>query len=59
MRGTDDHADTLPVGRQPEKRRPRAGWADAFGDIEELGDEDRAWLGFGNEGDHELGCVEI
>ncbi len=54
MRGTDDHADTLPVGRQPEKRRPRAGWADAFGDIEELGNEDRAWLELGNEGDHEL-----
>jgi antitoxin MazE len=38
----------------PLKRRPREGWDVAFGDIEELGEEDRAWLDFGNEGDDEL-----
>jgi antitoxin MazE len=38
----------------PVKRRPREGWAAAFGEIRELGDEDLAWLGFGNEGDDEL-----
>ena len=38
----------------PVKRRPREGWAAAFGEIGELGDEDLAWLQFGNEGDDEL-----
>ena len=38
----------------PVKRRPREGWAEAFGEIEELGEEDLAWLEFGNEGDGEL-----
>jgi antitoxin MazE len=38
----------------PLKRRPREGWAGAFGEIEELGEEDRAWLEFGNDGDAEL-----
>ena len=38
----------------PIKRRPREGWADAFDQVEELGDEDRAWLEFGNQGDDEL-----
>ncbi len=51
MRRTDDRDGFQPVENQPEKRRPRAGWADAFGDIEELGDEDRAWLEFGNDED--------
>jgi antitoxin MazE len=34
----------------PIKRRPREGWAAAFAEIGELGDEDLAWLEFGNEG---------
>ncbi|TMJ59980.1 MAG: AbrB/MazE/SpoVT family DNA-binding domain-containing protein [Alphaproteobacteria bacterium] len=38
----------------PIKRRPREGWADAFDQVEELGDEDRAWLEFGNQGEDEL-----
>ena len=38
----------------PVKRRPREGWAAAFAEIGELGDEDLAWLRFGNEGDDEL-----
>ena len=38
----------------PQKRRPREGWADAFDQVEELGDEDRAWLEFGNQGEDEL-----
>jgi antitoxin MazE len=38
----------------PVKRRPREGWAEAFPEIGELGEDDRAWLEFGNEGDHEL-----
>ena len=38
----------------PIKRRPREGWAAAFAEIEELGDEDLAWLQFGNDGDDEL-----
>ena len=38
----------------PVKRRPREGWAAAFGEIGELGDGDLAWLQFGNEGDDEL-----
>jgi len=38
----------------PVKRRPREGWAEAFEEIGELGEEDRAWLEFGNEGDGEL-----
>jgi antitoxin MazE len=48
---------TLDDGRiaiAPVKRRPREGWAEAFGDIEELDEEDIAWLQFGNEGDDEL-----
>jgi antitoxin MazE len=38
----------------PIKRRPREGWAEAFDEIPELGDEDRAWLDFGNDDDAEL-----
>jgi antitoxin MazE len=38
----------------PVKRRPRGGWAEAFAEIAELGDEDLAWLQFRNEGDDEL-----
>jgi antitoxin MazE len=38
----------------PVKRRPREGWAAAFAEIGELGEEDLAWLGFGNEGDDDL-----
>jgi antitoxin MazE len=38
----------------PVNRRPRDGWAAAFSEIGELGDEDLAWLGFGNEGDDDL-----
>jgi antitoxin MazE len=38
----------------PVKRRPREGWAPAFAEIGELGDDDLAWLQFGNEGDDEL-----
>jgi antitoxin MazE len=38
----------------PVKRQPREGWATAFAEIRELGDEDLAWLQFGNEGDDEL-----
>jgi len=38
----------------PVKRRPREGWAEAFGEAGELGDEDLAWLQFGNEGDDKL-----
>jgi antitoxin MazE len=38
----------------PVKRRPREGWAEAFEEIGELSEEDRAWLEFGNEGDSEL-----
>ena len=38
----------------PVKRRPREGWAAASAEIGELGDEDLAWLQFGNEGDDEL-----
>jgi antitoxin MazE len=38
----------------PVRRRPREGWAEAFPEIGELGEDDHAWLEFGNEGDHEL-----
>ena len=38
----------------PVKRRPREGWAEAFAEIGELGDDDLDWLGFGNEGDDKL-----
>jgi antitoxin MazE len=38
----------------PVKRRPREGWAEAFGEITELGEEDRAWLEFPNESDSKL-----
>ena len=38
----------------PVKRRPREGWAAAFEEIGEFGDEDLAWLQFGNEGDDKL-----
>ena len=45
----DGHITITPV-----KRRPREGWAAAFAEIGELGDEDLAWLQFGNEGDAQL-----
>ena len=45
----DGHITITPV-----KRRPREGWAAAFAEIGELGDEDLAWLQFGNEGDDKL-----
>ena len=38
----------------PVKRQPREGWATAFAEIGKLGDEDLAWLQFGNEGDAQL-----
>lgn len=38
----------------PVKRRPRESWAAAFAEIGDLGDEDLAWLRFGNEGGDEL-----
>ena len=38
----------------PVKRCPREGWAAAFAEIRELGNEDLAWLQFGNEGDDAL-----
>ena len=38
----------------PVRRRPREGWAEAFPEIGELGEDDHAWLEFANEGDHEL-----
>jgi antitoxin MazE len=38
----------------PARKRPREGWAEASAEIGELGDEDLAWLQFGNEGDDEL-----
>jgi len=56
--GAGDAIDlSLESGRiviTPCKRRPREGWAAAFAEIGELGDEDLAWLQFGNEGDDEL-----
>jgi antitoxin MazE len=45
----DGHIAITPV-----KRRPREGWAEAFGEVPELGDEDRAWLEFGNDFDADL-----
>jgi antitoxin MazE len=38
----------------PQKRKPREGWAQAFDEVEELGDEDLAWLEFPNAVDDEL-----
>jgi antitoxin MazE len=38
----------------PQKRRPREGWAEAFDEIGELGEEDRAWLEFPNAADSKL-----
>ena len=56
--GPGDTVDlSLENGRiaiTPVKRRPREGWAAAFAEIGELGDEDLAWLQFANEGDGEL-----
>jgi antitoxin MazE len=56
--GAGDTVDlSLEEGRitiTPVKRRPREGWAEAFAEIGELGDEDLDWLGFGNEGDDKL-----
>jgi antitoxin MazE len=55
---TGDTVDlSLEDGRiaiTPVKRKPREGWAEAFDEIEPLGDEDRAWLEFPNAGDDEL-----
>src|SRR5947208_6794992 len=36
------------------KPRPRKGWGEAFVEIEELSDEDRAWLDFGNADDDQV-----
>ena len=38
----------------PVKRRPRAGWAEAFREIAEAGDDGLVWPEFGNAGDDEL-----
>ena len=38
----------------PVKRRPREGWAEAFREIAEAGDDELVWPEFGNEGDDEL-----
>ncbi len=45
----DGHIAITPI-----KRRPREGWADAFGEVPELGGEDLAWLEFGNDFDTDL-----
>jgi len=37
------------------KQHPRHGWLEAFGDLVELTDEERAWVEFDNQGDEELG----
>jgi antitoxin MazE len=49
----DISLDDGRIAITPVKRRLREGWAAAFAKIEELGDEDFAWLRFGNEGDDE------
>jgi antitoxin MazE len=38
----------------PEKRRPRAGWADACRAIAEAGDDQLVWPEFGNADDENL-----
>jgi antitoxin MazE len=38
----------------PVKRRPREGWAQAFDEIGDLGEDDRAWLEFPNAADRKL-----
>jgi antitoxin MazE len=38
----------------PQKQKPREAWAQGFDEIDELGDEDLAWLEFPNAVDDEL-----
>jgi len=56
--GAGDTVDlSLEDGRiviTPGKRRPREGWAEAFRQIAEAGDDALVWPEFGNDGDDEL-----
>jgi hypothetical protein len=54
MRRGNENRDPHARKGDQGKPTPREGWAEAFGETEELGDEDLAWLGFGNEDDADL-----
>ena len=48
----DGRIAVTPV--KPVKKRPREGWAEAFQEIADAGDDALVWPEFGNEGDDEL-----
>ena len=55
--GMSEKGDRDRVRRQTARvvrPRARAGWAAAFGEVSELGDDDLAWLEFGNDADQDL-----
>jgi hypothetical protein len=54
MTKKNDTAHTGTSSRLVPRRRTREGWAEAFGDVEELDCEDFAWLDFANEEDAEI-----
>ena len=55
MEKRDHTSDGQGSTRDRAKLRPRHGWFEAFGEVVELTDEERAWLEFDNQGDEKLG----
>ena len=55
MEKRDDTSNRQGSALDRAKLRPRHGWLEAFGDLVELTDEERAWVEFDNQGDEELG----
>jgi hypothetical protein len=54
MSEIDDRRDARSPKRNPAKRPPHNGWADAFQKIAEAGDDELVWPEFANAGDADL-----
>jgi len=54
MRRGDESREPPTQKPDPAKRRPREGWAEAFREIAEAGDDALVWPEFGNENDADL-----
>jgi hypothetical protein len=56
MSAKDDRKNAPGAGSDPTKRKPRAGWAEAFQEIAEAGDDALVWPEFPNQEDADLIC---